>query len=161
MAPYPRQSGDWRSRGHQLLGFEKDKVLGLGLKGAIEGHHCQTGSLRESREIGVGPVLRGGLRRPSQRAKLGIESARLIEEVHSLIAEPTIVRIPRVLLAFCVVRTHHRRRAQETKKPKLGQAAEEEMRRGSKTREPLTRHDVVDMPVVRQRNPNVDVREKR
>jgi hypothetical protein len=75
--------------------------------------------------------------------------------------EPPFVGSPGFLLTFGQVRSHDLCRAEEPKQAKLGEAAEKEARPGHKMIEPPASDLMVDMPVVSERQPNVDVRQKK
>jgi hypothetical protein len=66
-----------------------------------------------------------------------------------------------LLLTLCQVRSHDGRRTQKPKQTELGEATEKEARHGGERIKPLPGGEVVDMPVVTERDPNIDVREKK
>jgi hypothetical protein len=75
--------------------------------------------------------------------------------------KPVVVGSPGLLLTLHLARAHDSRSAQEPKKSELGEATEKEARHGGEILEPLEGGDVVDMPIVSERHPNVDIREKK
>ena len=133
----------------------------LGAKRSIEGHETQPGALGKCGKIGVSPILWGRMRRPCQRAELCFDSARFVQELNSFILKPAVIGSPGFQLAFYLVGAHYSGRAQKPQQSELSEAAEKEARRGSDTLEPLACGRVVDMPIVSERHPNVDVREKK
>ncbi len=127
----------------------------------VERNQPQVGGRGESEQIGIGPILWGRKGRPRQRPKLGFEFARLVQELDPLILEPAVIGLPGFLLASCLVGTHDNRCAQEAQKSELSEATEKETRDAREVLEPRDGNRVVDMAIVSERHPNVDVREKK
>ena len=127
----------------------------------IKGYKAQPGGLSKCGEIGVGPILRGRMGRPGQCPELCFKSDRLVQKLDSFILEPAVISLPSFQLTSYLVGAHYGHRTQKPKQPELGEAAKKEARHGRDTLEPLARGGMVDMPIVSERHPNVDVREKR
>jgi hypothetical protein len=96
-----------------------------------------------------------------QCAEGTFQSRRLVEKAYPIVFEPSVVGLPRLRLIPNVSASHHRLSGEQAKQAKLSEATEEEARIQGKGIEPARGDMVVDMPVVRQGDPDVYVREKK
>jgi hypothetical protein len=92
---------------------------------------------------------------------LQFESSRLIKKRNSFILKPIVAGSPGLLLSPCQVRAHHGCGAQKAKQAELGEAAEKEAGQGCEMVEPPAGGAVVDMAVLGEGDPDVDIREKK
>ena len=99
--------------------------------------------------------------RSSKGTEAGFKPSRLIQESHTLILQPTIVRSPCCRLVHHLVSAHHRFRGQKTQQAELRKPTEEQTRSRADASEPASRDRVMNVSLVRQGDPNVDVREKK
>ena len=82
-----------------------------------------------------------------------------VEERNARVVQPTVINLPSFRLGHNL-RTHHGWRSKQPQKAELGDAAETETRFLIKTHKPTRSNGVVEMPVRRQGNPDVYIREK-
>jgi hypothetical protein len=75
--------------------------------------------------------------------------------------EPPVLGFPGFLLTLCQVRSHDSLRAEEPKQAKLGETTEKEVRHRGEMIEPPASDEMMEMPIVGERQPNVDVRQKK
>ena len=142
------------------LRTKEDERPGFGSKRSIEGRHREVRRGSERRQIGVRPVLGRGVTQPGHAAKPALQPRRLIHVVHALILEPSIVSVPSLLLVHDLV-AHDRFGGQETEQSQLREPAEEEARVRVNGAEPVVRNHVMNMPLVGEGDPDVDIREKK
>jgi hypothetical protein len=64
-------------------------------------------------------------------------------------------------LSHSFLLAHHRLEGQEPQQPQLRESAKEQAPRPANRFEPFRGANVVDVPLNRERNPDVDVREKK
>ena len=82
-----------------------------------------------------------------------------VEERNARVVQPPVIDPPGFSLGHNLC-THHGWCRKQPQKAELGDAAETETRFLIKTHKPTRGNGVVEMPVRRQGNPDVDIREK-
>ena len=139
---------------------EHDRRLCFRPQSSIERDQRQLPDRGERCEVGIGPVLRGWLTKARQGPKACLDLRGFVDEFDARILVPPIVGRPRLRLRHDLV-AHHRFRRQQSQQAELRQSAEDEARVRRQRREPRRRNPVVHVPLVGERHPDVDVREKR
>jgi hypothetical protein len=97
---------------------------------------------------------------PRESAKGGVEVGRFIQENDAAICQPAIIGLPSLTLSHYLVSAHHRGSGEKPKQTQLREAAETEAGLLSQSLEPRARNSMVDVSAIRQRDPDVDIREK-
>lgn len=92
---------------------------------------------------------------------MSFDSGWFFQEADSVIFMPAVIGFPGSLLALDAFRAHHRRSRKQAKESELSEAAEEEPRGRRDSLEPFSRDFVMNVRVKGERDPNVDVREKK
>jgi hypothetical protein len=95
-----------------------------------------------------------------ERSKPALERRRLVDERHSTVLEPAVVDGPRFALRHDLV-AHHGVSSQEPQQPELCVSAEAEADAVRQLAEPVTRDGVMHVSRMRERHPDVDVRENK
>jgi len=134
-------------------------MSGLAGQGVVEGHDGQLRRGGEGAQVGLCPVFRCGASLARQRAKDTLHSGRLFRKAHPVIRKPTVIGLPRLRL-IQDVRSHYGFGSEQAKQAQLRETTEEKPRIRTERVEPSGSYSVVDVPVVRQGDPDVDVREK-
>ena len=96
----------------------------------------------------------------TQRPKAGLELRGFIHELHTRILQPSVVGRPRLWLSHDLG-AHHGIRCQQPQQAELREPTERQRGIRRQRLEPLGRNPVVDVPLVGERHPDVDVREIR
>ena len=96
-----------------------------------------------------------------ESAEVGLDSSRFFQELNAVVLKPAVVGLPGLPLAFCAILAHDRSRSEQSKEPELREAAKEKARGGRQTFEPRASGRVVNMAVIGESNPDVDIREKK
>jgi len=95
-----------------------------------------------------------------ERPKAGLELRGFIHELHARILQPSVVGGPRLWLSHDLV-AHYGFRRQQPQQAELREPAERQRGIRRQRLEPPGRNPVVDVPLVGERHPDVDVREIR
>ena|SRR5712691_8631483 len=95
-----------------------------------------------------------------QATKDAFKTWRLVEAGNAVVLQPAIVGVPclRLILDFVA---HDGFRSEEAEKAELGEAAEKETGIGRKPGKPCGSASVMNVPLVGEGDPNVDIREKK
>jgi len=101
------------------------------------------------------------MRPAGQIAEVWLEIRGLIQIFHALVPNPAIVCSPRFRLAHDLIGFHDCFRGQESKEAELCEPAEEQARSWGEAFEPAARDQMVDVPLVGEGDPDIDVREKK
>jgi hypothetical protein len=148
------QSSGWQSRGQEA------GVCGFAAEGAVEGDEGELGGGGKGAEIGVGPVFGGGTAEAGQAAEDPFEAGRLIKAGNAIILQPAIVGLPRLRLIHDFV-GHDRCRSEEAEKTELCETAEKEAGVRRKNGKPGGGTGMMDVALVGEGDPDVEIREKK
>jgi len=149
-----------QSSEEEELRCEETGVCGAAAEGAIEGNEGELGGGSEGAEIGIGPIFCGGAAEASQAAGDAFEAAGLVEAGDAVVLEPTVIGLPGLRLIHDFV-GHDRFRGEQAEKAKLGEAAEKEAGVRGEPGKPSRGAGVMDVALIGQGHPDVEIREKK
>jgi len=112
-------------------------------------------------EVGISPILRGGLAQPGHGSKRRLDFGWLTQETDAFIPQPIIARFPGLFLGEDVVPAHDRLGRQQAQQAKLRESAEKQASGTANGLEPTPGTDMVDVSFVGESDPDVDIREKK
>lgn len=141
------------------LAAQNESTFRFSAKCLVEGNQPQTGNRSERQQVRVGPLLGQRASPPRVRAERLFQPSWFVEERNARVVQPTVINPPSFWLGHYLL-THHGLCCKQPQKAELSDSAETETRFLIETRKPARSNDVVEMPVRRQGNPDVYIREK-
>jgi hypothetical protein len=115
---------------------------------------------REGHQVGIGPVFRRWPRIAREGSESRFHCGRFFEKKDALVAAQAVIGSPRLRLAQDLVIAHDGLGGEKPKQTKLGEAAEAQTGIFVQPFEPRFRCAVMDMALVKERQPYIDIREK-
>ena len=139
---------------------EEAGACGFAAEGAVESDESELGGGGKGAQIGIGPVLSGRPTKAGHVSENAFEAAGLVQASNAVVLEPAIVGLPSLRLVHDFV-GHDRFRGEEAEKTKLCEAAEKKAGIRRDAGKPRCGAGVMDMPLVAEGDPDVDIREKK
>ena len=139
---------------------EKPGVRGSAAERAVEGDEGELRGRGKGAEIGIGPVFCGGTAEAGQAAEETFEAARFVQTGDTVVLQPPIIGLPGPRLIHDFV-THDRLGSEEAEKTQLGEAAEKETGVRREHGKPRRAARMMDVCLVGEGDPDVDIREKK